>query len=59
MSNFSDDFDDDELTDPEKQRKNDIAQAKAKQGRFDGDDLEDLEDLPDSAVTESNRTSRD
>ena len=56
MSNFSDDFDDDELTDPEKQRKNDIAQAKAKQGRFDGDNLEDL---PDNAVTESNRTSRD
>ena len=57
MSNFSDDFDDDdELTDYEKQIRNDIAQAKANQGRFDGDDLEDL---PDSAVSEINRTSRD
>lgn len=59
MSNFSEDFDDndDELTDSERQSKYNIAQEKAKHGRFDGDDS--VEDLPNSAVTDSNRTSRD
>tara|TARA_R110000765_G_scaffold194970_1_gene300530 strand:- start:928 stop:1116 length:189 start_codon:yes stop_codon:yes gene_type:complete len=62
MRNFSDDFDDDDdnddgLTDYEKQIKNNIAQAKADQGRFDGDDS--VEDMPDSAVSNSDGTSRD
>ena len=62
MRNFSDDLDDDDdkddgLTDYEKQIKNNIAQAKANQGRFDGDDS--VEDMPDTAVSNSDGTSRD
>ena len=62
MRNFSDDLNDDDdnddgLTDYEKQIKNNIAQAKANQGRFDGDDP--VEDMPDTAVSNSNGTSRD
>ena len=55
MSNYSDDLDDhdDELSDGEKQKKNDRAQAKAEQGIFDGDN--EVEDLPDGAFSDDSQ----
>ncbi|GLR28824.1 hypothetical protein QL898_02925 [Psychrobacter sp. APC 3279] len=55
MSNFKnsiDDIDNEELDDHEQQKRNDIAQEKAKQGRFDSDSEEDI---PDSAFVDSNQ----